>query len=411
MSGIGYASRRRWMLAILLLVSTLPAQSGVAQSGASPRVVAIGDIHGDFDAFAEILRHAGITDESGRWIAGNTTLIQTGDFLDRGAKVKAVVDLLMDLDQQATAAGGRMVVLIGNHEVMNMVGDFRDVTPEIFASFADEGSDQRREAAYEAYVKFCAARSALFLRSPPRFFQLTKSQWMDAHPLGFLEYREAFSPQGRYGRWLRTKTPVLQIGDSVFMHAGVNPSRAPRRLEDINRQVTSDIKRFDDYRTRMVDRKLMVPYFALPEMLTAAQIEVDLNMALARNAEPTAQGPLDVLANPDPLGLAELLRIDKWSLFDPEGPLWFRGFATWSTDAGASQVKNLIQRYNVAHFITGHSVMQTRRITPRFSGALVLIDTGMVFPGGVASALEIRDRRFTAIYSDAKTLLFDAGAR
>jgi hypothetical protein len=155
----------------------------------------------------------------------------------------------------------------------------------------------------------------------------------------------------------------------------------------------------------------MLSYFSLPDMLTAAQIEVEVNAALARNDAATAQGPLDVLTNPDPLGLAELLRIDRWSLFDPEGPLWFRGFATWSSDAGAVQIRNLTQRYNVAHFITGHSVMQTRRITPRFSGAVMLIDTGMVFPNGIASALEIQNGRFTAIYSDARTLLFDPAAR
>lgn len=398
---------------VALLVVALQAPPGVAQRvTSSPRVVAIGDIHGDFEEFESILRHAGITDTNGRWIAGTTTLIQTGDFLDRGTKVKAVMDLLMALEQQATAAGGRTVVLIGNHEVMNMVGDFRDITTDIYATFADAESDQRREAAYEAYLKFCAARAALFPRPPPRLFQpVAKSQWMDAHPPGYIEYREAFTPQGKYGRWLRTKVPVLQLDDSVFMHAGVSPNRAPRRLEDINRQVTSDIKRFDDYRSRMIDRKLMLPYFTLPEMLTAAQIEVDFNAALTTNTDAAAQRPFDVSANPDPSGLAELLRIDRWSLFDAEGPLWFRGFATWSSDVGAIHIKNLIQRYKVAHFITGHTVLQSRRITPRFSGALVLIDTGMVFSGGLASALEIRDGRFTAIYADARTVLFDATAR
>ncbi len=298
------------MLALFLLVSTASAPPGVAQSGAVPRVVAIGDIHGNFDAFIEILRHAGITDASGNWSAGNTTLIQTGDFLDRGPKARAVVDRLMALEQEATAAGGRVVVLLGNHEIMNMAGDFRDMTPEIYATFADEGSDQRREAAYEAYLKFCASRGAVFPRSPPRFFQpVPKSQWMDAHPAGYLEYREAFGPQGQYGRWLRTKAPVFQIGNSVFMHAGVNPTGAPRRLDDINRQVTSDIKRFDDYRSRMFDRKLILSYFTLPEILTAAQIEVEFNAALARTEPATPQDTLDVLANPDPLRLAELLRI------------------------------------------------------------------------------------------------------
>ena len=67
----------------------------------------IGDIHGNLDGFFGILRHAGITDDSGRWIAGHTIVVQTGDYTDRGPKVRAVMDLLMDLEQQATAAGGR----------------------------------------------------------------------------------------------------------------------------------------------------------------------------------------------------------------------------------------------------------------------------------------------------------------
>ena len=41
-------------------------------------------------------------------------------------------------------------------------------------------------------------------------------------------------------------------------------------------------------------------------------------------------------------------------------------------------MKNLMQRYNVAHFVVGHTVLEAKRITPRFSGAVFLIDTGMV---------------------------------
>jgi hypothetical protein len=54
------------------------------------------------------------------------------------------------------------------------------------------------------------------------------------------------------------------------------------------------------------------------------------------------------------------------------------------------------------------------RITPRFSAAIFLIDTGMsssFYPGGVASALEIRDGRFTAIYADQRTTLFESDKR
>src|SRR6266508_4386771 len=70
----------------------------VSQSfGQSSRVVAIGDIHGDFDAFVGILQRTGLVDPSNRWSGGNATLVQTGDFLDRGPKARAVMDLLMSL--------------------------------------------------------------------------------------------------------------------------------------------------------------------------------------------------------------------------------------------------------------------------------------------------------------------------
>ncbi len=408
-----YASRHALVLVILLL-SGMPGPRTVAQTSASSRVVVIGDIHGDFDSFRGILTQSGLIDASGGWAGGNATLVQTGDFTDRGPKVRAVMDLLIDLEKQAPAAGGRVAVLIGNHETMNMMGEGRDVTPDIYATFADEQSEQRREAAYEAYVKLCAARATEIRRSVPKIYQaLSKGDWMATHPPGFVEYRDAFSPQGRYGRWLRGKPAVLHLGDTAFLHAGINPNRAPRSLEDINKQVTAEVKRFDEYRSRMVDRKLVLPFFTLSEVLAAAQIEVEASGSApdGRSGDSGGTGGLDQLGTPDPLRLRELLRIDSWTLVDPNGPLWFRGFATWSAEVGAIQIRSVLQRYNVAHFVVGHTVPTTRRITPRFSGAVFLIDTGMVFPGGVPSALEIRDGRFTAIYLNERVTVLEPGER
>ena len=417
MRGDRHARWRVWVIAILLLGGGVPAPRSVAQSSAPSRIVAIGDIHGDFDAFRGILEHAGIIDAAGRWVAGATTLVIAGDFTDRGPKVRAVMDLLMDLEERATA-GGHVVVLLGNHETMNLMGDGQDVRPAIYATFADEQSEQRRQAAYEAYVKLCATRSLQLPRPVPRIYQpANKGDWMDAHPPGFVEYREAFGPQGRYGRWLRAKPVLVRLGDTVFLHGGLHPDFSPRRLEDVNKQVLAEIKRFDDFRSLMVDRKLMLPFFTLQEMLAVAQAELEAGRSAARRetaGERAAPGELNPPDNPDPLGLAGLLRIGTWSIFNGNGPLWFRGFATWSTAEGTPQMAKLLQRYNVAHFVVGHTPPSPMRITPRFSAAVFLIDTGMLssyFRGGVASALEIRDGRFTAIYADQRTTLLEAGAQ
>jgi hypothetical protein len=402
-----------WVLVILLLGGASASRSA-AQGRPSPRVVAVGDVHGDFDAFRGILDHAGIIDTAGRWIAGNTTLVQTGDLTDRGPKVRAVLDFLIGLEAQAAAAGGRVAVLLGNHETMNMIGDGQDVTPAIYATFADEQSEQRREAAYEAYVTLCAARSVQLSRPVPKIYQpSSKGDWMAAHPLGFVEYRDAFGPQGRYGRWLRTKPTVLRLGDTVFLHGGLHPDRAPRKLEDINTQVRAELKRFDSHRSLMADRKLILPFFTLSEVLAAAQVEAGAigprTETAGEFAGPGERSPWD---NRDLLALGDLLRIGSWALIDENGPLWFRGFATWSVADGAPQMTTLLRRYGVAHFVVGHTIPSTMRITPRFSAAVFLIDTALssVYPGGRASALEIRDGRFTAIYAGERTTLFEPGA-
>jgi hypothetical protein len=235
---------------------------------------------------------------------------------------------------------------------------------------------------------------------------------MIAHPPGFIEYREALTPQGRYGRWLRTRPAIMRVGDTVFQHAGISPDQAPRRLEDINDQVRTQIRRMDDYRSRMIAQKLMLPFFTLAEMQAVAQAELAANASASNGASPP--GAADWFDQLDPFGLQNILRIDSWALFDAEGPLWFRGFATWTQNNGRSQIEKLLRRYNVAHFVVGHSVPSTMRITPRFSGAIFLIDTGMlssVYRGGIASALEIRDGRFTAIYPEGRETLFDSRER
>ena len=78
--------------------------------------------------------------------------MQTGDYLDRGGAVRAVLDLLIALEPQAKSAGGRVEVLLGNHEVMNMVRELTDVSAEAYASFADARSEDRRRKAYDAQL-------------------------------------------------------------------------------------------------------------------------------------------------------------------------------------------------------------------------------------------------------------------
>jgi len=147
----------------LIALSILLLSAGAAP--ATQRVVAIGDIHGDFEAFVGILQRARLVDPGGRWSGGNATLVQTGDFLDRGPKARAVMDLLMTLQREANRQSGRVIVLMGNHEAMNVYGDLRYVTDNDYAGFADDKTAARHKSVYASRPP---ASSSAAKRSMPR---------------------------------------------------------------------------------------------------------------------------------------------------------------------------------------------------------------------------------------------------
>lgn len=92
------------------------------------RVVAIGDVHGDMLGLEALLDIASIVDPITReWTGGSTVLVQIGDVVDRGPDEVEIIRYLDKLTDQARASGGDVLRLMGNHELMNHVGDFRYV--------------------------------------------------------------------------------------------------------------------------------------------------------------------------------------------------------------------------------------------------------------------------------------------
>ncbi len=111
-----------------------------------------------------------------------------------------------------------------------------------------------------------------------------------------------------------------------------------------------------------------------------------------------------------------MVRLGSWSALAPEGPLWFRGYATWDSNTpNAERIDKLFAKYKAAHIVVGHTPIKGGVITPRFGDRVFLIDTGMLtsyYPGGQPSALEIADGQYTAIYLDRRVALTrrEAGA-
>src|SRR5581483_2675182 len=171
------------------------------------RVVAVGDVHGDYEQFTAVLASAGLIDGNGNWSGGKTQLVHAGDVLDRGPDSRAVMDLLMKLEKQAAAAGGAVHALIGNHEAMNVYGDLRYVSPGEFASYA-----QNSDAAPASF----ADRAALTETANPSIVRVSLPQ----RPAGYAEHRAAFAPDGVYGRWIRSHDAIVKIDRTLFVHGG-----------------------------------------------------------------------------------------------------------------------------------------------------------------------------------------------
>ena len=311
----------------------------------SERVVAIGDVHGAYDQFAAILRTAGLIDRRDRWIGGRARLVQTGDLLDRGADSRKVVDLVRRLEREAAGAGGRVHALLGNHEFMRLVGDWRYVSAGELKAFTNADSADLRERVHAALAEQQQSRA----RAEKRPFDSAeyRAQFMKDIPLGYIEMKTAFE-SGDYGRWIRSRVAAVKINDVLFLHGGISEKVSELGCEGVNTAIQGDIAALP----------------VLPEKI----------MSLLASAE--------------------------------DGPLWYRGMASEAEDAFGPTLETILQRMKARAVVIGHTPVAKARIQTRFGGRVVLIDTGMLngefYPGGAPSALELRSDAFTAIYLNGR---------
>jgi hypothetical protein len=209
------------------------------------RIIAVGDLHGDFSAWQTIARAAGLTDTSGHWAAGRTTLVQMGDITDRAPDSLKIIRSLQQLQREAPRKGGKVIVILGNHEAMNLLGDNRYTTPGEYAAFADSQSAARRDRVYEAN----RAKLEAFAKSqnPAVTSDQVRAQWMTAHPLGWVEHRLAWEPSGELGRWATGNPAIVKIDGNLFVHGGISAEYArTSSMEAVNARVAKAMSVADD---------------------------------------------------------------------------------------------------------------------------------------------------------------------
>lgn len=344
-------------------------------------IVAVGDVHGNLDGLTAILQKSGLIDRANHWIGGRATLVQLGDMVDRGARSRAVLDFLMALQREAPQKGGSVRISLGNHEVMNIMGDLRYVVPGDYEAFVDNRSEQRRNSAFRDYSRLEARNGRV----------ADEAAWMKAHPLGFVEHREAFGPRGKYGKWLRTLPAVNKVGDTIFLHGGIDPALNAQSIDQINSAIISEIFLFDKITRYMIDNNLALPFFTIEEFLGFADAEVK-RIQLKLPAEQTEEDRARIQI------LQGLLQFQNWLSVHDNGPLWFRGYDRWSEEEEAGRLAPLAQLLGAKRFVVGHTIQPNGGVRGRFGGMVFLIDTGML--RGSVSALEIRDGRIRALYMD-----------
>ncbi|RNC84847.1 MAG: metallophosphoesterase [Winogradskyella sp.] len=146
------------------------------------KLVVLSDIEGNYNALYGLLLANNIIDKDHNWIFGNGHLVINGDIIDRGKNVTQVLWLLYKLDQQSKKYDGKVHVIIGNHEILNLHGDNRyNRGKYINVAQKISGLDKQKEA---------------------------------------LEY--LFSPTTELGKWLSTKNVVEKIGGYIFVHGGLS---------------------------------------------------------------------------------------------------------------------------------------------------------------------------------------------
>ena len=256
---------------------------------APERLIAVGDLHGNLEDAIGVLRMAGLVDEKSAWTGGKTWLVQTGDTTDRGPDSRGVMALLRRLQAEALAAGGRVVPLMGNHEVMNMIGDWRYVSPEDMAGYGGE---------------------------EPR--------------------KQAFSVEGEDGRWLFGLGVTAKVGDSVFVHGGIDPHWAELGIDGINAGVRS---------------------------------------ALLSATPKTAP------------------------ILGTDGPVWNRAYVLGDPPVECPRLKEALTKLSATRMVVGHTTRDDGKIESRCDGALWVIDTGIsAHYGRHHSALEIKGNEVKALY-------------
>lgn len=148
-------------------------------------IAIMADLHGEYDNYIRILKRTGIIDRDLNWSFGKGHLVILGDIFDRGPKVTEIFWHLFGLEIQALAAGGKVHIILGNHEYMNLTGDNR-------------------------YIN---------------------NKYRHVEQITGKTYSDFFVSNSVLGNWLRKMPVVVKINNILFTHAGISTELVREKID------------------------------------------------------------------------------------------------------------------------------------------------------------------------------------
>ena len=175
----------------------------LAEAQLPEKLLAVSDIEGNLVAFTSLLQAHGVIDGQLTWTFGTNELVTVGDFMDRGDDVAALLWLVQKLELEAEAEGGRVTFILGNHESMNLRGNWEYASGKYKALAATLDPNEDPSESYRAFL----------------------------------------NEETYFGKWLRAHPTMVRRGEYLFVHAGVHPDIADLglNLSQINEAVARNL--------------------------------------------------------------------------------------------------------------------------------------------------------------------------
>ena len=354
-------------LLLVLLCFSIGSPSAWADEGrfdGVARIVAIADIHGAYDAMVATLQNAGILSDELAWSGDASHLVIVGDILDRGPKSRAAMDLLMRLEGEAQAAGGKVHVLIGNHEAMLLEGDMRYVSKAEYEAFAADEDSAERARWFSLYVEQKGGEAAALQANFDKKF-----------PPGYFAMRRAFRPDGEYGQWLLTKNIIAVINGTAFVHGGLSPMVRKYGLDGINTHLRQELRTYLERLALLTDAEILLP--------TDSSYDYE---AILTNFVPSLNEQAETLR-----AVEAIVESSSTSVTDYDGPLWYRNNILCPGIVEEHRLEESLAAIGADRVVIGHTPTPNREVVQRFDGRVIQIDTGMLnfYYKGIGHALII----------------------